>query len=162
MMLQQGSSVWQVLWQKRFQFWQCSGWRHLPWKWIASQDISNCALKQCLGQASFIRNLVSMETKASKGVCLADDLSQMSGSNVTITNSPTTNLNKLQRIIQLANDNHHASGGSFPIPKCSFHSVTVTRTGKLISHPVTFSIWPTPSSSPEQFQQKPIEEGNTH
>mmetsp|Transcript_5280 Transcript_5280/g.7821 ORF Transcript_5280/g.7821 Transcript_5280/m.7821 type:complete len:425 (-) Transcript_5280:58-1332(-) len=95
----------------------------------------------------------------SNRVGFADNLSQTSGSNVTI-NSLDTNITKLQHITQLANINHHAYGGSFSIPKCSFCLVTTTKLGKLIDYHATFSIRPTPASPPEHFIQKPIGEAH--
>jgi len=118
--------------------------------WIASQDISNRALENSPVKACIIQNPVTSEVKTSNGTCFADDLSISSGSNIT-AKSPTININKLQHTTQLANDAHQASGGSFSIPKCSFCLVTTTKSGKLVDHPTTFSIKPTPTSPPELF-----------
>ena len=127
--------------------------------YVASQDITNRVLEQCPVKACTICNPVSGEIKSSNGALLADDLSISAGSNIT-KNSPTTNLRKLQHVTQLANNSHRASGGSFSIAKCSFRLVDCTKNGKIIDHPATFSITPTPAHPPENFAQKPLEEAH--
>ena len=51
--------------------------------WIASQDVSNCALEKCPIQACIIRNPVSGEIKTINKAGFAYNLSQTSGSNGT-------------------------------------------------------------------------------
>ena len=124
-----------------------------------SQDITNRALEQCPVKACTIRDPISGEVKTNNGSLFADDLSISAGSNIT-NNSPLTNLRNLQHVTQLANDCHRASGGSFSIPKCSFRLVAITKRGQVRDHPATFSITPTPTSQPEHFNQKPLEEAH--
>eukprot|EP00816_Leptocylindrus_hargravesii_P007391 CAMPEP_0196806720 /NCGR_PEP_ID=MMETSP1362-20130617/6636_1 /TAXON_ID=163516 /ORGANISM="Leptocylindrus danicus, Strain CCMP1856" /LENGTH=322 /DNA_ID=CAMNT_0042180327 /DNA_START=676 /DNA_END=1645 /DNA_ORIENTATION=- len=105
------------------------------------------------------KNPVTSDTMTSNGAGFADDLSISSGSNIT-NNSPTNNITKLQHSTQLANDTHQASEGSFSIPKCSFRLVTTYKSSKLVDYPTTFFIQPTPTSAPEQFIQKSINEAH--
>ena len=124
-----------------------------------SQDITNRALEKCPVQACTIRDPVSGILKTSNGALFADDLSIVAGSNINNV-TPINNITKLQRVTQLANNCHRASGGSFNIPKCSFRLVDINKSGKVVDHPTTFSISPTPSSPPAQILQKPLEEAH--